>query len=183
MRREVVWFFTLLWSMSVFAADTEVSLYRPLTDATEQSPAIIAKKAGQCIEQSKLIKREDAWRCVAENQVYDPCFVQPYKMEVICPSSPWAHQAIQIKVAFPLDNKQHQPLDMSRTLPWAIELTSGDKCHAVDSNEQYDGLPVRYRCERQSELIGHVQRCEGMWKMLQHAANGVDTAQIARAWF
>ncbi len=62
MRREVVWFFTLLWSMSVFAVDTEVSLYRPSTDAMEQSPAIIAKKAGHCVEQSKLIKREDAWR-------------------------------------------------------------------------------------------------------------------------
>lgn len=184
MRREVVWFFTLLWSMTAFAVDTEVNLYRPLTDAANQSPAIAAKKMGLCAQQSELIKREDAWRCVAENKVYDPCFMQPgSNVNVVCPESPWANQAVQITVSSPLDNKQYQTLDMSRTFPWAIELTSGDKCQAIDTKEEYDGLPIRYRCGKQTELIGHVQRCEGMWKMLQHASNGVDTVQIARAWF
>ncbi len=90
---------------------------------------------------------------------------------------------MQIKVAFPLDNKQHQPLDYVTDTPLAIELTSGDKCHAVDSNDQYDGLPVRYRCERQGELIGHVQRCEGMWENATACCEWGGYAQIARAWF
>ena len=185
MRREVVWFFSFLWSITAFAVDTEVSLYQPMMNAKTQSPAIVAKRVGQCAQQSELIKREDAWRCISENKVFDPCFIQPdgSHLHAVCPTSPWVNQAVEITVSSPLDNKQYQALDMSRTFPWAIELTTGEKCQAIDTREEYDGLPVRYRCDKQTELIGHVQRCEGMWKMLQHASNGVDSVQIARAWF
>lgn len=32
--------------------------------------------SGQCYEQSHIIIREDAWRCQAEGQLFDPCFVK-----------------------------------------------------------------------------------------------------------
>ncbi len=187
MKGEVILFFAIICSTAVFAEDTELSLYRPLTETTKHLPVVIVdKKSGECSQQSQLIKREDAWRCVAEGKVYDPCFVQPFgsHLDAVCPESPWSSKGIQITVASPLDNKKHETLDMSRTFPWAIELTSGEKCQAIDTGEQFDGLPVRYRCDRNSELLGHVQRCESSWKMLQHvAANGVETAQIKKAWF
>lgn len=44
----------------------------------------------------------------------------------------------------------------SRTYPWAIELTNGEKCQAVESGESYDGLPLRYRCSGQTTLIAAV---------------------------
>ncbi len=186
MKREVVLFFAIFGTMPAVAGDTELSLYRPLTE-TDTHPAVerVIKKNGQCLTQSERIKREDAWHCEAEGIVYDPCFVAPYgsHLEAICPESPWSHQGVQISVASPLDNSNHQTLDMSRTYPWAIELTNGEKCEAVVTTKEYDGLPVRYRCEKQSELIGHVQRCNSTWKILQHAANGVDTVEIAKAWF
>lgn len=186
MKREVILFFAILWSMTVFAEETELSLYRPMSDVTEHlSIKIAAKASGECVQQSQLIKREDAWRCVAEGKVYDPCFVKPSsgRLDAVCTETPWSNKGTQITVATPLDNKWHQSLDMSRTLPWAIELASGEKCQAIETTAQYDGLPVHYRCDRNSELIGHVQRCDSTWKMLQHAANGVETAQITRAWF
>ncbi len=186
MKREVVLFFVILWSMAVFAEDTELNLYRPTTDVTEHLPIeIVAKKSGECFQQSQLIKREDAWRCVAEGNVYDPCFANPAgpSLDAICAEMPWSNKGIQISVATPLENKRHESLDMSRTFPWAMELANGEKCQAIDTTAQYDGLPVRYQCDRNSELIGHVQRCESQWKMLQHAANGVDTVRITRAWF
>ncbi len=186
MLREVVGFFVILCSMSVFAMDTDLRFYRPLTDTTKQVPVmIVAKKTGECGQQSHLIKREDAWRCVAEGKVYDPCFVQPFGsyVEAVCLESPWSNQAVQITVGAPLDNKQHETLDMSRTFPWALELSHGEKCQAIESSEQYDGLPVHYHCEGNTELIGHVQRCNSMWKMLQHAPSGVEAVPIERAWF
>lgn len=186
MKREVIGILAIFCSALVFAADTELNFYRPLTESPKQVPmTVVAQKAGTCARQSELIKREDAWSCVAEGKVYDPCFVQPYgtHREAICPESPWSQQGIKITVAAPLDNRRHEILDMSRTLPWAIELSTGEKCKAVESNRQYDGLPVHYQCEGNTELIGHVQRCNEPWKMLQHAANGVDTVDIAKAWF
>lgn len=184
MKREVALFFAILYSMTVFAEDTELSFYRP--DVTQQSTrAIVAKKSGTCTQQSQLIKREDAWRCTAENKTYDPCFVMASnsQSEAVCADSPWSDKVTLITITTPLDNKSHQPLDMSRTFPWAIELADGEKCKAIEATARYDGLPVHYRCDRNSELFGHVQRCEGMWKMLQHATNGVETAKIAKAWF
>lgn len=191
MRREVVLFFAIftvavLFTEASFAADTELNFYRPMTETSKQPPLILVdQKKGVCQQQSKLIKREDAWNCVADNKVYDPCFVLPYgsHMEAVCPEAPWSSKGVKIKVTAPLDNKEHVPLDMSRTYPWAIQLSTGEKCQAVNTNKEYDGLPVHYQCEGNSELIGHVQRCDNPWKILKHAANGVDTAQIVRAWF
>lgn len=186
MIREVIWFFTILGSASLFAEDTELSLYRPLTDTTKHLPlTIVAKKNGECTQQSQRIKREDAWRCEAEGMTYDPCFVQRFgsHLDAFCAESPWSNQGIQISVRAPLDNSKHESLDMSQTYPWALELINGQKCQAIKTNEQYDGLPVKYQCEGQTTLIGHVQRCENTWKMLQHATNGVETVEIKRAWF
>lgn len=186
MRREVIWFLAIAWSAPLVAEDTQLSFYQPLTETANQVPfTIAAKKLGECHQQSQLIKREDAWRCIAEGKTYDPCFVQRFgsHLNAVCPESPWSSQGVQITVASALDNSQHETLDMSRTFPWAVELANGEKCQAVETSEQYDNLPVRYRCEKQTTLIGHVQRCENTWKMLQHAANGVETVQIKRAWF
>ena len=186
MRQQVVLIFAFLLSMQVFAADTELSFYRPWTETAKQLPlVVVAKLSGACTQQSHVIKRDDAWYCFAGDKVYDPCFVKPYgsHLEAICPESPWSNKAVQITVSSSMDNTQHEALDMSRTFPWALELSAGEKCQAVDSSERYDGLPVRYRCNTGGELIGHLQRCNSEWKILRHQATGVDTVSITRAWF
>lgn len=176
----------LFLSASLVAQDTELNLYRPFTETTKQPPmTIIAKQAGECYQQSLRIKREDAWRCIANTKVYDPCFVERFgsKIKAICIESPWSNQGIEITVLSPLDNRQHESLDMSKTFPWALELSDGPKCWSVNKPDLYDGLPVRYQCEGESSLIGHVQRCHNTWKMLQHSPNGVLPVDIVRAWF
>jgi hypothetical protein len=42
---------------------------------------------------------------------------------------------------------------------------------------------VRYICERDEKLLGHVQRCENTWKMLQVNHHVIETVEIERAWF
>ena len=186
MLREVVWFFVIFCSIPAFSAETQLRLYRPLTETTNHLPMVITeKKSGECWQQSQLIKREDAWRCMAEGKVYDPCFVRPFGSHLTtnCLASPWSRDAIEITVATPLDNRHHEVLDMSRTFPWALELIHGEKCLSVESSEQYDGLPVHYRCEGNKELVGDIQRCNSMWKILQHGSTSAETLDILRAWF
>lgn len=187
MRREVLGFFCILCPMWLFAGNTELCFYRPLT-VTSKHPmmSIAEKKEGQCTAQSQRIRREDAWACMAaDGVVYDPCFVSRFgsHLEAVCLQTPWSLQGVQIIVATPLDDSQHELLDMSRTLPWAVELANGDKCEAIQTSEEYDGLPVHYRCEQGATLIGHVQRCTHPWKILQHGVTGVVTTEIAKAWF
>lgn len=184
MWKEAVWTFALIWPIFGFAEDTILHLYHPLTPK-DPTTVVTAKKFGECWQQSQLIKREDAWRCIADGQIHDPCFVQPYgsHLEALCPESPWAKRGVQITVSSPLDNKQHETLDMSRTYPWAVELTNEEKCQAILTNEQYDNSPVRYHCEKNTVLIGHLQRCTGVWKILQREGNQVNMVKIKKAWF
>ena len=186
MRRVVVLIFAILGSFCLFAEDTELKLYRPFGDSVQQAPLVIKEViSGQCWQQSQRIKREDAWRCVAEGKVYDPCFVKQFgsHTQALCPHSPWVGDSVQINLSTPVDNSQHAQLDMSRALPWAIELTTGEKCQAIDEGGIYEGLPIRYQCDSQTVLIGHVQRCKATWSILQHRTEGLSTATVARAWF
>ncbi len=183
MLRRVLLIFIIMLPFHVVAEDTELKLYRPFGDET---PVVIKETLpGQCWQQSQRIKREDAWRCVAANKVYDPCFVQQYgsHKEAVCPQSPWVGDSVQINLSAPVDGSQNVALDMSEAYPWAIELTSGEKCEAVDNGEIYDGLQVHYLCNSQTVLIGRVQRCEAKWSILQRTASGVSNVKVARAWF
>lgn len=183
MWRGVIVFFIIICSFCTFADETELKLYRPFVDGIQ---VVIKKKiTGDCWQQSQRIKREDAWRCTAEGKVYDPCFIKPVgaRNEAICPYSPWSMNGVQINLSSAADNSNHTPLDMSEAYPWAVELTSGEKCQAVDEGQVYDGLQVRYQCNSQIVLIGRVQRCEAKWSILQRSPQGISTALLSKAWF
>lgn len=186
MLRDVVGFYFLLAPMVAMAAETEFRLYRPLTESTFQPEVkITSKVSGECWQQSQRIKREDAWHCIANNKEYDPCFVKPFgsKREAICIQYPWSTEGTLIIVSSVLDNTQHIPLDMSKAFPWAVVLTNGSTCYAIDSKRLDDEMPVRYRCDEKTVLIGDIQRCNNPWKTLQHDSAGYTTVTIAKAWF
>ncbi|KTD57214.1 hypothetical protein [Legionella shakespearei] len=178
----------LLWCCAVhaMAGDTVLKLYRPFGDVVEQVKPVVTRVVdGVCYSQSQLITREDAWRCQAEGRFYDPCFVKTggKRMEALCPQSPWVGDSVQINVSAPLNNEQHATLDMSRTFPWAVELANGEQCQAVQTNEVYDAMPVRYRCSNNNLLIGYLQRCKTVWSMLEKTPNGVVTVDFDKVWF
>lgn len=183
MLRTVVAIFIILGSFGVLADDTELKFYRPFVNSMQFM--IKEKKAGECWQQSQRIQREDAWRCVAEGKTYDPCFINPHgsRKEAICPDSPWVNNALMLNLTTPVDNSQHLPLDMSKAYPWALELSTGEKCLAIDEGQIYDGLQIYYQCERSSVLFGRLQRCEARWSMLQRKVEGVSTASVIMAWF
>ena len=187
MRLTVVMIFSLLGSLSLNAADTELKHYRPFGEDNPLVPLIIKEKhSGQCWQQSQKIKREDAWRCSADDKIYDPCFVKQYGLhqEAICPESPWVGASIQLDLPQAVDNTGHSPLDLSRTYPWAVLLTSGIKCQALDEGGLFDNLPIHYQCDNQTVLFGHLQRCKMPWTILQRGGEGtVETVAIEKAWF
>jgi len=178
----------LLYFCSFFAVagDTVLKLYRPFGESIEQiEPKAKTSSAGQCVGQSQLSIREDAWRCLAEGIVYDPCFVKMSgnQQEVLCPQSPWVSDSVLLVLNTSLSGEHHQRLDMSRSFPWAIELVNGEHCLAVEVNKLYDGMPIRYQCSGSNVLIGYLQRCKPEWSMLEKTSRGVETMRIQRAWF
>jgi hypothetical protein len=83
----------------------------------------------------------------------------------------------------PLNNEEHKPLDMSRTFPWAVELVNGDRCYAVESDELYDSMPIRYHCANHNFLLGPIQRCNPLWSTLEKTSKGVVTIDLKKVWF
>lgn len=182
-------FFTAVMISPVFAfaADTNLNLYRPFAETTKHVPVTIeSTQKGSCNSQSDRIKREDAWHCVSERGVtYDPCFSKRFidDQKVVCPKSPWTGTSVQLELNQRLDEHDMRALDISRTMPWAIELVSGEHCLSVASNQSIDGLPVNYRCMNGVELLGEAHRCSPVWTILRHDASGTSMAELASAWF
>lgn len=178
--------FLSCYALATYAEDTVLKLYRPFGDDVEHRvPEVKKKFAGHCLTQSQRILREDAWRCMAEGVTFDPCFAKagPKQTSVICPQSPWESSNVVIELSEPLNNEQHQALDMSRTFPWAIELVSGEHCQAIESRELFDAMPIRYHCSSGNDLVGHIQRCKLPWTMLEKTPQGVVTVELKKAWF
>jgi hypothetical protein len=186
MTQRVLFLLLFCCSFLVEAGDTVLKLYRPYWDMTEQvAPTVKKTLLGHCLTQSRLILREDAWRCEAEGKTYDPCFVKAgtNRTEALCPQSPWIGDSVQIMVRTPLNNELNQTLDMSQAYPWGIELSNGERCLAIDSAKLYDEMPIRYRCTNKKLLVGHLQRCKNVWSMLEKTPEGVITVELVKAWF
>lgn len=168
------------------AADTVLKLYRPFGEVINQvAPVVKAVLSGDCLAQSSLILREDAWRCEAGGRVYDPCFaaMAAKQVSVKCLQSPWSEEAVQINLSHPLDNKNHVALDMSQAFPWGIELLNGEYCIAVQPTQFYDSMPIRYHCATEHYLMGYIQRCSPVWSMLEKTPKGVVSRKFKKAWF
>ncbi|KTC65680.1 Uncharacterised protein (plasmid) [Legionella adelaidensis] len=178
-------FFSIL-ANNLYAQNTELLFYRPFAETTAHpSPKIANTLHGECIKQSEVIRREDAIQCKAEGKIYDPCFIKAFtdKKEALCPQSPWSEKStiIQFAEQYP---QATEILDMSKTYPWALELKDGIRCQAFLTQNSFDNLPVRYFCNDQSTLLGHLQRCSASWKILQHKdSSQLDTVEITKAWF
>lgn len=186
MLHKVLYPFLFVSSVGIAANDTILKLYRPYGDVENQvAPQVKNTLRGECYSQSKLIVREDAWRCMVNGIAYDPCFVKAgaNRTQALCPQSPWVGDSVQIMVKLPLDNEQNKTLDMSRTYPWAIELTNGERCQAINSGKTYDQMPVRYKCGKKNYLVGHLQRCKAIWSILEKTPTGVVTVELSKAWF
>jgi hypothetical protein len=61
---------------------TQVIVFLPKGVPTQE-------RTGSCWSTSNVLNRVDAWRCIADNFIYDPCFSFPGNSQaVICDTSP-----------------------------------------------------------------------------------------------
>lgn len=186
MSRILMMIFLFLSSFALFSNPTELKLYRPFGEVDNQAPLIVKKTLqGECWRQSERITREDAWRCIAEGTIYDPCFIKKHNtgIEVRCPLSPWFSDAIEITLSTQLPEQSMPALDMSVNYPWAIELDTGERCLAIGAGLVYDNMEVHYQCNSETIVLGHLQRCKQPWTMVGKTDGQLRTVVITRAWF
>ncbi len=136
---------------------TKVTSYFP--------PAVLptATKQGKCqLNSIAQPYRQDTWRCVAENKVYDPCFaIQEDK--VVCQMNPLASDIFIIKLASPL-----LPKTAKDNWAWFLTFNDGTYCAPYTGRRpQVQGEEVYYGCKCHQETRQWL-----FWANLKRARSG-----------
>ncbi len=112
------------------------------------------------------------YRCFGKTYVADPCWAVASKVvptrTVLCMAAPWSTSVIKL-VTQGLPSAK--PAGTNLNFPWGIELTSGQRCLAVQgAHESFDGFVVEFNCghlsgKAQSELalLRGVDRVGAIW--------------------
>jgi hypothetical protein len=101
---------------------------------------------GRCWTTSIAAPASGAYRCIAGNAIFDPCFAPPdpaKPLELACVADPWSNaEVLQVSGALPTGG----PAD-GGPRPWAFELDNGVRCVAATGTvPAVDGVDLGYDC-------------------------------------
>jgi hypothetical protein len=129
---------------------TQVIIFHPEGVPTQE-------RTGSCWSTSNVLNRVDAWRCIAGNSIYDPCFSIPGNSQaVICDTRP-------------LSDSTGFKLNLTESLPargtvspvksaWAFELADGTNCIFMGgATATFEGKRVNYSCSDGWFILGELQ--------------------------
>ena len=151
---------------------TQVIVFHPKGVPTQE-------RSGSCWSTSNVLNRADAWRCMADNSIYDPCF-----------SIPGNSQAVQCGTN-PLTDSTGFKLTLTDPLPargtvspvksaWAFELADGTKCSFVGgATTAFEGKRVNYSCSDGWVILGELQ--EGQAWTARKVRLSADRSSIAES--
>ncbi len=128
------------------AADkTEVIEFRPRMPGG-------SSRRGECWTESIAASRAGAWRCMVDNEIYDPCFSRrDLSNAVICDANPAkATAGFILKLSKPLPEQSSNVAVYSR--PWLVKLADGATCEIETGTVALvAGLQVPYNCSDSQE--------------------------------
>jgi hypothetical protein len=149
---------------------TTLRTFTPYSASGQLTVPVARRVRGHCWETSLAAPAANDYRCLAANQILDPCFVSPAghakhrSSTLACFTDPWS-KAVQLHVrrlpkAHPLTRR-----------PWAVVLTSGQRCVAVTGTSPFvAGVGLDYWCgggeavalrnlhtRHVTALVGHVR--------------------------
>jgi hypothetical protein len=146
---------------------------------------------------SAALDRPDAWDCLgAEEQIYDPCFENPFLPpdepgQVACFASPFSSEVVVLTLTDPLE-REKEALDDGPSLaeaagvsiepgdlPWALELANGDQCTLLGGTlTVLAGQTVNYGCADGGMILGEVQHQQAIWTVTYLAKGEVASSLV-----
>lgn len=136
-----------------------------ITLAADQTPTKIIKfmgspggqttKEGHCWTNSIAAPRPDAWRCMAGNEILDPCFETTDRGLVQCVPDPvTGDKGVRFKLNQPLPKPDIQAGVETQGSGWLIQLTDGTVCRpATGARGQVNGKMVSCYCEGKKQNV------------------------------
>ena len=150
----------------------------------------LAQEADRCVRSYVDPNREDALRCWAGQTVGDPCFYLPNQKLYVCYPNPWvrttAYNRDYVQNAFFL--KQAPPrlprsVIEDWSIPWAIELESGNRCLRLETHSEEYPVGTTYGCE-EGWLFGLPDLSSQPWSVEFQlpGASAFETVPMATVW-
>ena len=134
------------WERTVRVSTTNVITFRPAgIRGLEQ--------VGYCWTESLASGQPDAWRCMAGNSIYDPCFtIAGETGAVACGASPTGDPyAFRLKLTRPLPERTAPAIDR----PWMVELADDVVCgYLTGASTGVGGERANYGCTDGWYILG-----------------------------
>ena len=195
-RRGIVGAPSTTTSSSLTSRETDAIIYRPVAPDGSPTIHITSTADGRCWEGSQVVLHSEAWRCIDQNEILDPCYTAGYE-EVVCPTQgPWTGKGVDLHLEEPLSSfhgNTEAGTSQPTEKPWALELTDGTRCiFAQGATSVEAGLRQNYLCWRGTErypkglsLFGEPERSPPLWTIYggTESASQLTKHAIATAWF
>lgn len=110
---------------------------------------VVGRGVASCWTNSNVSGRADAWRCMAHNLIYDPCFQAPnHHFRVACPVgtlSPYQVKVFRTSQSLPFQQAS------TPTPAWAFQVVNGPYCiRASGAIYDWHGHGQTYVCNRKN---------------------------------
>ena len=151
------------------------------TTVIRYTPAVPSEqRQGSCWTNSLSVPREDVWRCMVNDQIFDPCYLADDGQTIVCGSVPGREGAgFGLQLTEPLPEPD-VPADAPAS-GYMLELADRTQCvFASGATLVFDGKRLNYQCLGPSQdemvvVIGDLQAGE-VWKaekaILDHNEEG-----------
>lgn len=151
---------------------------------------VTANVRGSCFSGSVADQhRRSAWRCMAGNEILDPCFLSPSRPHgfLACFSAPWSNRVVGLHLTKPLPLKLANKGRPGSGLPWGVQLASGVRCtFETGATGLVDGKRINYGCIGGGVLVGPIGKGPAQWTALYQAdplSGPVVRQPVATAWY
>lgn len=174
----------------VVAQGTTIQLFAPYRPGGLASGLRIeANVNGYCwVGSEMLLGRPDAWRCTANNRIYDPCFAadSTATTPLACAADPWAGSVTLLTLTAPLPrDRVNTAAGMTRN-PWALQLANGARCQLLaGASATIAGMRIGAACSDGSQIVGDPDRSAGRWRVyiLRDGDPSLTTEDVVTAWY
>jgi hypothetical protein len=164
---------------------TEVIQYTPVVPSGEA-------QAGRCWTGSLAVARDNAWRCMVGNQIYDPCFAVGGNSAIVCGADPITNKpGFVVNLTEPLPAPDVPAQAKENYTGWLVQLADGTVCNfATGATTGVNGERLNYLCSNKTGLLGDLHPGQ-VWTanevVIEVGKNGPtlkqsETVQIRTVW-
>jgi len=135
-----------------------------------------------------LIGRPDAWRCTANNRIYDPCFAADSTdpTPLACAADPWVGSVTLLTLTAPLPRDRGNTAAGATRDPWATQLANGARCQmSTGASATIAGMRIGAACSDGTQIVGDPDRSTGRWRVyiLRDGDPTLTTEEVVTAWY